>query len=81
MCSGRFAGSFGLFGMGNGAARSLEMRAKNQRFDLELDITKELKQASADAEELSIALVPVDANGKTIPAEEVGTHEIELIVE
>lgn len=77
----RFAGSFGIFGMGADAAPDLQMVAREQRFDLEVDITETVRQMSAEDKELKLKLVAVDANGDAVPAEQVDIKGVELLID
>lgn len=52
-----------------------------ERFDLEIDITRAVREASAKSEELTLKLVAVDADGKEVPAERALLEQIELAVE
>lgn len=44
----RFAGSFGIYGMGANGMPDMQMVARKQDFDLELDITQALRKMSSD---------------------------------
>lgn len=74
-----FAGSFGIFGMG--ADTDLQMVARKQDFDLELDITEAVRQVSTKDKELKLKLVAVDANGDAVPAEQIDIKGVELLVD
>jgi hypothetical protein len=52
-----------------------------ERFDLELDITKALKLASAQGSELTLKLVAVDANGHEVSADQAILEEIVIEIE
>jgi tyrosinase len=77
----RFAGAFGIFGMGTNGVPGMNMVAREQNFDLELDITHAIRQMSAEDKELNLKLVAVDANGDAVPAEQIDIEDIELLVD
>jgi hypothetical protein len=77
----RFAGAFGIFGMGANGEPDLHMVAREQNFDLGLDITHAIRQMSAEDKELNLKLVAVDANGDAVPAEQIDIEGIELLVD
>jgi tyrosinase len=52
-----------------------------ERFDLEIDITRAVREASAKSEELTLKLVAVDANGKEVPTDRALLEQIELTLE
>ena len=52
-----------------------------ERFDLELDITRAVREASAKSEEMTLKLVVVDANGNEVPADRALLEQIEVVVE
>lgn len=76
----RFAGSIGLFGMGE-TENQPQMISRQQQFDLELDIVDTIRQIGKEDEELTLKLVAVDGNGDRVPAEEIDLTKIELIAE
>lgn len=59
-----------------GAPRPPSQPGIQERFDLELDITKTLNARSPEATEASLKLVAVDAAGKEVPAEQMILEEI-----
>jgi tyrosinase len=77
----RFAGAFGIFGMSANGAPDLHMVAREQNFDLELDITQAIRQMGAEDKELNLKLVAVDANGEAVPAEQIDVERVELLVD
>lgn len=77
----KFAGAFGVFGMSDGRGDMERRKIKNERFDMELDISKALKELSNGAEELTLRLVPVGLDGKIIPSGEVNVDEVELLAD
>lgn len=72
-----FAGAFGLFGMGE----AKPMPRRKQNFDLELDITKNLKQLESEEKEIGFKLVAVDRDGKAIKPEKMKFDNVELVLE
>lgn len=78
-----FAGSFGLFGMGEeGEEQGLMVQDRDERFDLELDITHAMRAAGEDGEEeVTLFLLSVDADGKSLPAEQVDVTGLEILLE
>ncbi len=75
----RFAGSFGIFGMGEDT--DLKMVAREQNFDMELDITETVRQMSAKGKKLKLKLVAVDANGNAVPVEQIDIEGFELLID
>jgi tyrosinase len=57
-----------------------EHSEREERFDIELDLTEALAQTEEDAEELTLKLVAVDANGDEVK-EEVRLDDIELVAD
>jgi hypothetical protein len=52
-----------------------------ERFDVELDLSANLREAAADDDEVSLKLVAVDADGNEVPADEFRVDDIELAIE
>lgn len=77
----RFAGSFGLFGMGRDHASDLKMIPRQENFDLELNITETIRQMSEKNKELSLKLVAVDVNGDAVAADQIDIDEGKLLVD
>ncbi|MCH7690197.1 MAG: hypothetical protein IIA17_04020 [candidate division Zixibacteria bacterium] len=77
-----FAGSIGLFGMSADDDKKMQMKRRpNERFDLEMDISKALIKHGASGEEVSIKLVPVGLDGKAIDPENSSIEEIDVLVD
>lgn len=78
-----FAGSFGLFGTGEeGEMRASMVQDRDERFDLELEITYAMRAAGEHGEEeVTLLLLPVDADGKSLPAEQVDITGLEILLE
>ena len=76
----RFAGSFGLFGMGE-TDEPLQVVPRQQSFDQELDIAATISRMAEEDKELALKLVAVDANGDAVPAEEIDITGVELLVD
>ena len=73
----RFAGSLGMFGMTAGDEPAMQMKRRpNQRFDLELDISRALVKQSASGEEVSMKLVPVGIDGQAVSPDKVNLDGI-----
>lgn len=53
----------------------------NERFDVELDLSANLREVAADDDEVSLKLVAVDADGNEVSAEEFRVDEIELAID
>jgi hypothetical protein len=53
----------------------------DERFDVELDLSANLRAVAADDDEVSLKLVAVDADGNEVPADEFRVDEIELAIE
>lgn len=53
----------------------------DERFDVELDISRALRELETDDEEVAIKLVAVDSDGNEVPAEKVNVDEIELVID
>ena len=78
----RFAGSLGLFGMTAGDETPMEMKRRpNQRFDLELDISKTLAEHGKSGEEVSMKLVPVGIDGEAVSPEKANFDGIDILVD
>ena len=52
-----------------------------ERFDVELDLTEQLRTLETDEEEVAIKLVAIDSDGNEVPAEKIHVDEIELVIE
>ena len=78
----RFAGSLGLFGMTAGDETPMEMKRRpNQRFDLELDISRTLAENGKSGEEVSMKLVPVGIDGEAVSPEKANFEGIDILVD
>ena len=78
----RFAGSLGMFGMTAGEEAPMQMkRPPNERFDLELDISRTLVEQRASEEEVSMKLVPVGIDGQAVPPDEANLEGIDILVD
>ena len=53
----------------------------NERFDVELDLSANLRDVAADDDEVSLKLVAVDADGNEVSADEFRVDEIELAID
>lgn len=77
-----FAGSVGMFGMSAGEEAPMEMKVRpNERFDLEMDISRSLAEHCASGEEASVKLVAVDLDGREVQLDRSIVQDIELVVD
>ena len=78
----RFAGSLGMFGMTAGDEPPMEMKRRpNQRFDLELDISRTLAEQGKSEGEISMKLVPVGIDGQAVSPESANLEGIDILVD
>ncbi|MCH8316454.1 MAG: hypothetical protein IIA64_10815 [Planctomycetes bacterium] len=78
----RFAGSLGMFGMTAGIEAPMEMKRRpNQRFDLELDISRTLAEQGKSGEEVSMKLVPVSIDGQAVSPDKANIEGIDILVD
>ena len=78
----RFAGSLGMFGMTAGDEPAMRRKRRpNERFDLELDISRALVEQGAHGEEVSMKLVPVGVDGQAVSPDTVNLDGIEILVD
>ena len=78
----RFAGSLGMFGMTAGDEAPMEMKRRpNQRFDLELDISRTLAEQGKSGEEVSMKLVPVSVDGRAVSPDKANLEGIDLLLD
>ena len=62
-----FAGSVGMFGMSATSEEAMQMKVRSdERFDLEMDISKALAEQCADSQEVSVKLVAVGLDGREV---------------
>lgn len=77
-----FAGSIGLFGLSPSDDKKMQMKRRpNERFDLEMDISKALIEHGSSGEEVSIKLVPVGLDGKAIAPENASIEGIDVLMD
>lgn len=77
-----FAGSAWLFGMGDKNLMSGK-RNKGKSFDVSVDIGEVIKLHCAEKKdtEISLSVIPIDENGKSLPENQVNIESIELIID
>jgi hypothetical protein len=78
----RFAGSVAMFGMGDKKLMS-KKRNKGKNFDISVDISDAIKQEFEESgnSELTLAIVAVDKNGKSVPDEQINIKGLELFID
>ncbi len=77
-----FAGSLGMFGMTAGDEAPMQMKRRpNERFDLELDISRTLMEQRASEKEVSMKLVPVGIDGQAVPPDDANLEGIDILVD
>ena len=77
-----FAGSLGMFGMTAGDEEPVQMKRRpNERFDLELDISRTLVEQLASEEEVSMKLVPVGLDGQAVSPDKANLEGIDILVD
>lgn len=77
-----FAGSVAVFGMGDQKLMS-EQRNIGKSFDVSVDIGHAIKQQFDEkaSEELSLSVVAIDENGKTVSDEQLNIKGMELLID
>jgi hypothetical protein len=55
--------------------------ASGERFDVELDLTRAVRAASADSKQVALTLVAVDIDGNEVSGTDVRFDEIEIVVD
>lgn len=77
-----FAGSLGMFGMTAGDEAPMQMKRRpNERFDLELDISRTLAEQGTSGEEVSMKLVPVGLDGQAVSPDKANLEGIDILVD